>query len=80
MIVNNNREGLTTPHTLISRGASDILTTLCQTPNLTSTATVTNPLDEQQQQILDQEEGAKHRSMTKARLQGKRQIVSKYDL
>ena len=57
--------------------AADMQTALRRTPSLSSTATVTNPLDEHQQQIVDREEVVKRRSKTKARLQAPRQYVFK---
>ena len=55
------------------RGAPDALTALRDPPDVSSTATVTNPLDEQQQRSIDQEEGAKRRTKNMTRLQDHRQ-------
>ena len=56
--------------------AADMQTALRRTPSLSSTATVTNPLDEHQQRVEDRKEGAKCRSRTKSR-HAQRQYVSK---
>ncbi|CAH0493556.1 unnamed protein product [Peronospora farinosa] len=61
------------PNLFPGRGAADALTALRYPPELSSAATVTNPLDEQQQQTIDQEEGAKRRTKNMARLQDHRQ-------
>ena len=46
--------------------AAEMLTALRQSPDLTSTATVTNPLNEQQQHIVGREDDTKHQSKTKS--------------
>ena len=46
--------------------AAEMITALRQSPDLTSTATVINPFNEQQQQIVDREDDTKHRSKTKS--------------
>ena len=56
------------PNPFPERGAADALTALRDPPDESSTAMVTNPLDEQQQQTIDQEEGAKRRARNIARL------------
>ena len=58
------------------RGATNTLTALRTSRDVTSTATInTNPLDEQHQQIVAQEGSAKHRSATMAQLVSQRQYV-----
>ena len=54
-----------------------MLTALRRILGSTSTATVTNPLDEQKQQIVDRDEGANCSCNTMTRLQGQRQYVVK---
>ena len=61
------------PNPFPERGAVDALTALRDPPNEASPAMVTNPLDEHQQQTIDQEEGAKRRARNMARLQDHRQ-------
>ncbi|CAI5737337.1 unnamed protein product [Peronospora farinosa] len=63
------------PNPFPERGAADALTALRDPPDVSSTVTVTNPLDEQQQQTIDQEEGAKRRTKNMARLQGQVQAT-----
>ena len=57
------------PNPFPERGFADALTALRDPPDVSSTATVTNPLDEQQQQTIDQEEGAKRLTKNMERLQ-----------
>ena len=60
----------------LERGAADTLTALRTSPDMTLLTMVnTNPLDEQQQQIVASEESAKHRSATMSRLAGQRDYV-----
>ena len=60
----------------LERGAADTLTALRTSPDITLLTMVnTNPLDEQQQQIVASEESAKHRSATMSRLAGQRDYV-----
>ena len=61
------------PNPFPERGAADALTALRDPPNEASPAMVTNPLDEHQQQLIDQEEGIKRRARNIARLQAHRQ-------
>ncbi|CAI5702380.1 unnamed protein product [Peronospora effusa] len=61
------------PNPFPERGAADALTALRDPPDVSSTVTVTNPLDEQQQRAIDQEEGAKRRTKNMTRLQDHRQ-------
>ena len=65
------------PNPFLECGAVNMLTTLRRNPDLRSKTMATNPIDEHQQQIVDGEEGAKHRSKTKSILQTQRKYVSK---
>ena len=68
-------DSLRAPHPFPNSGAAVTLNALRASSELESTATVTNPLDEEQQLIVDREESAKRRSKTAAKLQGQRQYV-----
>ena len=65
------------PNPLPERGAADMLTALRRTLDLSSTATVINLLNEQQQRIVEREVSAKRMYKTKARLRGQRQHAFK---
>ena len=61
------------PNPFPERGAVDALTALRDPSNEASPEMVTNPLDEHQQQLIDQEEGIKRRARNIARLKAHRQ-------
>ncbi|CAI5731698.1 unnamed protein product [Peronospora farinosa] len=63
------------PNPFPEHGAADALTALLDPPDVSSTATVTDPLDKKQQQTIDKEEGAKRRTKNMARLQGQVQAT-----